>query len=78
MNHDAKYLMMVVTSHVVPSPTTNTSPFRTLMPCSSLLLTGSLLGGLGDLTAGFLGLGHALDDTHSNGLNVLVSKDTSY
>ena len=48
------------------------------MSCSSLLLTSSLLGGLGDLTAGFLGLGHALDDTHSNGLNVLVSKDASY
>lgn len=78
MNHDAKCLMMVVTSHVVPSPNANTSPSWTFMSCSSLLLTSGLLGSLGDLTAGFLGLGHALDDTHSNGLNMLVSKDASY
>lgn len=35
---------------------------------SLLLLASNLLGGLGDLTAGFLGLDHALDDTDSHGL----------
>lgn len=33
-----------------------------------LFLASDLLGGLGDLTAGFLGLGHGLDNTDSNGL----------
>lgn len=39
-----------------------------------LLLTSGLLGGLGDLAAGFLGLDHRLDDTDSNGLQQDVSK----
>ena len=33
-----------------------------------LFLTSGLLCGLGDLTAGLLGLGHSLDDTDSDGL----------
>ena len=33
-----------------------------------LFLTSGLLCGLGDLTAGLLGLGHGLDDTNSDGL----------
>ena len=39
-----------------------------------LFLTSGLLGGLGDLTAGFVGLGHGFDDTDSNGLQRDVSK----
>ena len=40
-----------------------------------LFLTSGLLCGLGDLAAGFLGLGHALDDTNSDGLDkVSISK----
>ena len=34
-----------------------------------LFLASDLLGGLGDLTAGFLGLGNGFDDTDSNGLD---------
>jgi hypothetical protein len=33
-----------------------------------LLLASGLLGSLGDLTAGFVGLGHTLDDADSHGL----------
>ena len=39
-----------------------------------LLLTSGLLGGLGDLTACFVDLGHGLDDTDGNGLDVDVSE----
>lgn len=39
-----------------------------------LFLAGGLLGGLGDLTTGFLGLSHGLDDTDSDGLKQDVSK----
>ncbi len=39
-----------------------------------LFLASDLLGGLGDLTAGFLGLGHRLDNTDSNGLEIGVSR----
>ena len=39
-----------------------------------LFLASGLLGGLGHLTAGFLGLGHGLDDADSNGLEQDVSK----
>ena len=39
-----------------------------------LFLASDLLGGLGDLTAGFLGLGHRLDDADSDGLEIGVSK----
>ena len=41
-----------------------------------LFLTSGLLCGLGDLTAGLLGLGHGLDDTNSDGLEK-VSKSKS-
>jgi hypothetical protein len=78
MNHDAKCLVIVITSHIVPSPTTNTSSFEIFLSCTSLLLASGLLGGLGDLTTGFLGLGHALDDTHSNSLSMFVSEDVMY
>lgn len=40
-----------------------------------LFLASRLLGGLGDLTAGFLGLDHGLDDTDSNGLEIPVSRE---
>lgn len=43
-----------------------------------LFLTSGLLGGLGDLTARFLGLGHGFDDTNSNGLQQVISKCSSY
>ena len=59
----------IFTSHFVPSPTTNPSPFYTLIHGLSLLLASGLLSGLSDLTAGLLGLGHALDNTDSNGLD---------
>lgn len=39
-----------------------------------LFLTSGLLGGFGDLAAGFFGLGHGLDDTDSNGLKQGVSQ----
>lgn len=39
-----------------------------------LFLSGGLLGSLGDLTAGFLGLDHGLDNTDSNGLEQNVSE----
>ena len=38
-----------------------------------LFLAGGLLRGLGNLTAGFLGLGYGLDDTNSDGLEKDVS-----
>ena len=38
------------------------------MSHGSLFLARGLLGGFGDFTAGFLGLGHGLDDTDSNSL----------
>lgn len=43
------------------------------MPHAPLFLTSGLLGGLGDFTAGFLSLGHGLDNTNSNGLKLNVS-----
>lgn len=43
------------------------------MSHNPLFLASGLLGGLGDLTAGFLGLDHGLDDTDSNGLEQNVS-----
>ena len=39
-----------------------------------LFLAGGLLGSLGYLTSGFVGLGHGLDDTDSNGLEQEVSE----
>lgn len=39
-----------------------------------LFLASGLLCGLGDLAAGFLGLGHGLDNTDSDGLVMDVSK----
>ena len=48
------------------------------MSCNSLFLASGLLGRLCDFTAGFLGLGHALDDTDSNGLYVTISTFVSY
>ncbi len=44
------------------------------MSYNPLLLTSGLLGSLGDLTAGFLGLGHTLDDAHSHGLIIEISQ----
>ena len=41
-----------------------------------LFLTGGLLGGLSDLTTCFIDLGHGLDDTNGNGLDVDVSGRT--
>ena len=39
-----------------------------------LFLTSGFLRGLGDLTAGLVGLGHGLDDADSDGLIKGVSK----
>ena len=68
MNHDAKCLVMIFTSHFGPSPTTNTFPLLTFKSRASLLLASGLLSGFGNLAAALLGLGHALDNADSYGL----------